>query len=162
MKEVIKNSFNDFIERHLDGGYNRDDYTLLEWKYAWLCDDAFGICTYDTNLSVKWGKLIFEVMTAIRDHTTFDYIKDEENYEKYIAVCNLFNTHLLIDWGTSVRGAWFAFNKDNRDFCLVECHEILKKVEDEWVTIQEEGHVNWSEEAVNYLIDVFLIDEKGE
>lgn len=162
-KEIFKNSLNDFIENHLDAGYDREDYTLLEWKYAWLCDDAFGVSTYDTNLSVKWGKLIFDVMTAIRNHTTFDYIKDDANYEKYIAVCNLFNIHLLIDWGSSIRGAWFSFNKDNRDFCLVECHEILKHVEGEWVPVHEEGHVNWSEEAVNYLIDVFFKEEeKGE
>lgn len=159
MKEVIKNSLNDFIERHVDAGYDHDNYTRLEWKYAWLCDDVFGVCTYDTNLSVKWGKLIFEVMTTIRDHTTFDYIKDAANYDKYIAVCNLFNKHLLVAWETSIRCVWFAFNKDSRDFCLVECHKISKKVEGgDWVTIQEEGHVNWSEEAVNYLIDEFFKD----
>lgn len=163
MKEIFRNSLNDFMENHLDMGYDREDYTLVEWKYAWLCDSVFNIDTYDTNLSVKWGKLIFDVMRAIQGHKTYDYIKDEANYETYVAVCNLFNLNQLIDWGSSIRGAWFSFNKDTRDFCLVECCEIGKLVDGEWVTVQKEGHVNWSEEAVNYLLDVvFKEEEKGK
>ena len=54
MKEIFRNSLNDFMENHLDMGYDREDYTLVEWKYAWLCDSVFNIDTYDTNLSVNY------------------------------------------------------------------------------------------------------------
>ena len=162
MTEIIEKSFNSWKEVKLGCGYEEDDFTPLEWKLIWLCDDVFDLTTYNPALSVDYGKTILEVMTAIRDRKTFEYIEvnNEASYSKYIAVCNWFNIHNLIEWGTSIRGAWFEFNSYDKDFEFIHCHEVSQCINGEWVTVYEECTVPWSKEAVNYLIDEFFREEE--
>ena len=163
MTGIVEKSFKSWKENELDCGCEENDFTPLEWKLIWLCDDVFDLTTYDLALSMDYGKAILEVMTAIRDRKTFEYINanNEANYSKYIAVCNWFNLHNLIDWGTSIRGAWFEFNRYDKDFEFIHCHEVAKRINGEWV-VQEECNVPWSEEAVNYLIDEFFREKEKE
>lgn len=90
----------DIYEFHLD-----EKPSINEFKFIFLSDYIFDVITYDENLSYEFGKKIYEVMKAIQEGKTFDYIID--NYKNYIIVCNLLDKFELIDWGTSVRGAWF-------------------------------------------------------
>jgi hypothetical protein len=50
-----------------------------------------------------------EVCEAILGKTTFDFIQGQENYKWYIVLSNMLFFQSKIDWGTSVRGAWFYF-----------------------------------------------------
>lgn len=83
--EVINNSFKDFIKcqkRACNGEEMLKEFLsskVIDWKYAWLCEEVFGLSTYDDELSMKFGKSILDVMTAIRNRTTFQYIKDNIN-----------------------------------------------------------------------------------
>ena len=47
MTEIVRKSFNSWKENELDCGYDGDDFTPLEWKLIWLCDDVFDLITYD-------------------------------------------------------------------------------------------------------------------
>ena len=76
-------------------------------KYEWAAGHVFNLTTYDGYLDELFTKKIIEVCKIILERKNFDYIKDENNYLNYILVCQLLNNFNWIDWGTSLRGAWF-------------------------------------------------------
>ena len=81
-------------------------------KYGFICE-LFDLATYDDDVSERWGRAIIEVMRAIDKQETFEYIKEsDDQYERYLIVANLLEHHQLIDWGGSIRGAWFDLGKD--------------------------------------------------
>lgn len=84
-----------------------------KFKYMFLSNYIFDVITYDENLDYEFGKKIYEVIKVIQERKNFDYISNSKKYETYILVCNLLNQFELIEWGTSVRGAWF----DKESFC---------------------------------------------
>lgn len=83
------------------------DLGFCKNKYEWVSDAVFNLTTYDDGLDELFVKKIIEVCEAILNRTNFEYIKDETNYINYILVCQLLNSKGWIDWGTSIRGAWF-------------------------------------------------------
>ena len=91
-------------------GYEPNHYT----KFGFLTDQVFDLTTYDGSISDEWGKIIYEVLCVIRDRKNFDYIEDENNYNKYLLVCNILDSFQWIEWGTSIRGAWFDENERSR------------------------------------------------
>lgn len=163
-KEIINNSFMDYIKVQKDC-LGRKKETLheflssktIDWKYTWLSSEVFGIVTYDDNLSINYGKKILEVMTAIRDRKTFEYIEDENQYNTFILVCNMLNKRNMIEWGTSIRGCWFQYHSGNSDVEFIRCGEVSKLSPDgSWKIVHDEGVVLWSEGVVDYLIDEFF------
>lgn len=81
--------------------------TCGDTKYEWAASEVFDLTTYDGDLDKLFVKKIIEVLNVIFDRTTYDYIKDETNYITYILVCQLLEKFNWINWGTSIRGAWF-------------------------------------------------------
>lgn len=80
-------------------------------KEEFLMGHIFDFDTYDGDLDNFFCHLVVEVIEAILNRTTFDYIKD--NYKNYIIMVNMPFLKNKIDWGTSIRGAWFdAEHKD--------------------------------------------------
>lgn len=80
---------------------------IFETKYEWAASSVFNLTTYDVGLDELFVKKILEVCKVILNGTNFEYIKDEINYHTYILVCQLLKEMNWIDWGTSIRGAWF-------------------------------------------------------
>ena len=78
-----------------------------ESKYDWAATNIFDLTTYDGDLDERFVKDILEVCKVILEKRNFEYIKDEQNYLKYIIVCQLLVNKRWINWGTSIRGAWF-------------------------------------------------------
>lgn len=76
-------------------------------KYEWAASNVFHIITYDGGLDELFVKIIIEVCEVILNRTSFEYIKDDDNYMSYILVCNLLSRNTWLEWGTSIRGAWF-------------------------------------------------------
>lgn len=88
--------------------WNTDDVEPA--KAIWLVEEYFYLTTYDDDISQEWGDAIIEILGVINDDNNFDYINSsDENYKKYLMVANLLEQEQLIDWGTSIRGAWFDF-----------------------------------------------------
>ena len=83
------------------------EFTCDDTKYEWAASRVFNLTTYDGSLDEMFVKKIVEVCKVILDRTTFDYIQDGTNYVSYILVCQLLNQFEWIEWGTSLRGAWF-------------------------------------------------------
>lgn len=79
----------------------------FENKYEWAASHIFNLATYDSKLDEMFVKLILEVCEVILENRNYDYIEDETNYFTFIAVCQRLDSLGWIDWGTSIRGAWF-------------------------------------------------------
>jgi hypothetical protein len=75
-------------------------------RKAFIADEIFDITTYDDDLSEEYCDRILEVLKVIYLHETFDYIEIESNYRNYIDITNMGNIQSMLEWGTSIRGAW--------------------------------------------------------
>ena len=81
-----------------------ESYEPLEF----LSDLIFDFTTYDSGVASTFATKAVEVCRAITEGTTWELIKrSDDDYLWYIALCNMsfFSKH--IEWGTSIRGAWW-------------------------------------------------------
>lgn len=78
-------------------------------RLSYLADSIFDFTTYDDSMSELFGKKAVEVCDAILNKTTFDYIKEQDNYAWFLLMCNMPFFHGRLSWGTSIRGAWWDF-----------------------------------------------------
>lgn len=80
-------------------------------KYKWAAHRIFDLVTYDSSLDEMFVKDIIEVCKVILEERTFEYIgESRDNYIKYILVCQTLHKFNWIEWGTSIRGAWFEID----------------------------------------------------
>ena len=77
--------------------------TRLEYLSSYI----FDFTTYDGELDELFARKAIEVCKAISNKTTFEYIKSRENYIWYITMCNMPFFEGKLEWGTSIRGAWW-------------------------------------------------------
>ena len=82
-----------------------------ESPLVFLSDTIFNFTTYDSAMSKLFGSKAVEVCLAITQKTTFEYIRDEDNYRWYLLMCNLPFFAQRIEWGTSICGAWWHPHK---------------------------------------------------
>lgn len=80
-----------------------------ENKLQYLGQYVFNFTTYDSEMDELFAKMMIETLTAIQNRTTFDYIKDETQYRNYLLMCNSPFLYDKLDWGGSIRGAWFDY-----------------------------------------------------
>lgn len=79
-----------------------------ESKFEYLGDYIFDFTTYDDEISSLFAQKAIEVCAAINNRTTFQYIEDKENYKWYLLMCNMPFFVNKLEWGTSIRGAWWG------------------------------------------------------
>jgi hypothetical protein len=85
----------------------------VEWggrgasRLEYLADNIFEFTTYDGEISELFASMAVEVCAAISNRTAFDYIKDPDNYRWYLVMCNMPFFQGRLNWGTSIRGAWW-------------------------------------------------------
>lgn len=91
-------------------------------KYDWAASQVFDLTIYDSALDELFVKKIIEVCKVILERRNFEYIQDETCYVTYILVCQLLERLHWIEWGTSIRGAWF----EESHFGYVQSQPILK------------------------------------
>ena len=78
-----------------------------ESRVEYLAQHVFGFVTYDSAMDELLGARAIEVCRAISTRTTFDYIKDAEQYRWFVVMCNMPFFATRVDWGTSIRGAFW-------------------------------------------------------
>ena len=131
-KEVVKKSFEDFSNFY---SYNEITDDLVEQKMIYLSRDIIGYITYDFGLDIEIGYNILEVLKIIRDRNNFEYIEDKDKYKNYIFVANLIKSWL--DWGSSIRGAWFDFYDGkmiySETLCNIGCDEDFIRLDEEFI-----------------------------
>lgn len=83
-------------------------------KLNFLADDLFDFTTYENEVAELMARKAVEVCQAITDNKTFDYIKTDEGHLWYLIMVNMPFFTDKIDWGTSIRGAyWNTYRNPN-------------------------------------------------
>lgn len=104
-----------------------------------LSESVFDFTTYDSDMGDLFGRKAAEVCRSISERKTFDYIADPANYQWFLLMCNMPFFNRRLNWGGSIRGAWWDVSKPNLqtlDSCgLWVGDEQLLKIEfstEEW------------------------------
>ena len=97
-----------YINLLKDGFKQHFVQNTTESKARFLVENIFELAVEDDELSAFYCSIIIDVCKALLNRTTYDYIKDEQNYKYYILVLNLPFFKDIIEWGVSIRGAWFT------------------------------------------------------
>ena len=139
--EIYKSRYIEFCEN-----------TCCDTKYEWAAREVFDLTTYDGELDELIVKKIIEVLKVILDKTNYEYIKNRENYINYILVCQLLDKFNWIDWGTSIRGAWFkSYHSNAETHPILEEFEVKRFVDGELLKCVY-PEVYFTKEALNTLI----------
>lgn len=129
----------------LEESYKADkDFTYPKSRLAFLGSGIFDYTTYDDEMDELFARKALEVCVAISNGTTFDYIKDKQDYCWYLWLLNTAFFEGKIMWGTSIRGAWWWGSTDG-DIDLVSlsifnkgeqvCHMVF--TEAKWLAFIE-------------------------
>lgn len=130
-KSVLEESYEKYIND------NRN-----ETKLSFLGDVVFNLTTYSNTQSERLARDMLKVVEAITRGKTFEFIEDEENYNLYITCVNLAWFSGRLDWGTSIRGAWWA-TYDMPPICTCELYYNGSQLVDPEIVEQEwEGFIN--------------------
>lgn len=111
-----------------------------ESRLDYLGSDIFNFTTYDGEMSALFARKAIEVCAAINNRLTFDYIKEPNNYRWYLLMCNMPFFSERLEWGTSIRGAWWGA-MPGKQIELQSCglwlgneqlHQTMKFSREEW------------------------------
>lgn len=103
-KELLNNSYG--MECSLCTGLSHLEY---------LSVSIFDFITYDNNINRLFAQKALEVCNAITNGKNFEYQENKENYKWYLLMVNMVFFSNKLDWGTSIRGAWWNVG-DNYEF----------------------------------------------
>jgi hypothetical protein len=85
-------------------------WASCETRLEFLANSIFGFTTYDGGMDELFARKAVEVCEALLKRKTMEYIKVNENYVWYLMMCNLPFFSKRIEWGTSIRGAWWQLD----------------------------------------------------
>jgi hypothetical protein len=97
--------------RMLEEGHALTDEMQSEGRTSrldYLGDYIFDFTTYESEYSELFARKALEVCAAISDGKTFEYIKVPENRLWYLLMVNMPFFADKLEWGTSIRGAWWG------------------------------------------------------
>lgn len=69
-----------------------------------------GIVTYDSEMSEALVRIMMPTLLAIGTKTTYTLIADKQRHLQFCMTVNMPILQGRLDWGTSIRGAWYRFN----------------------------------------------------
>lgn len=91
----------------------RESFFPNRTRLEYLSEEIFDFTTYATMPAEHLAVRALEVVEAITDRTTFVYIRrSDAHHVWYIVMCNLPFFKERINWGTSIRGAWWDHYKE--------------------------------------------------
>ena len=92
-------NYYDSLDASFKCAFSKDEL-IWDWFAECILDVAF----YDTELSIKWGKLLYKTIKSILEDKQSEIMSDM--YEEYLICLNLIGIDKL-EWGTSIRYCWF-------------------------------------------------------
>jgi hypothetical protein len=105
-------------------------------RLVYLANEFFGFTTYCSVVAEFLTTKALEVCEAIANRTTFEYNKDPENEKWFTVMCNMDFFKDKIEWGTSIRGAWWddpilhngeAYTLKEWETCMLALVEFSKR-----------------------------------
>jgi len=109
----------------------------LESKMEYLGSVVFDFTTYDGAIDVLFAEKMIPVLKCILNGKTFEYQENKEQYINYLMMVNMPFLVDKLEWGTSIRGAWFD---DFREY-EVDCGRI--KIKKEELTLFIADLIEW-------------------
>ena len=113
------NDFRALLEHSFQTTKDFQDGRLSRLEF--LADYLFDFTTYDPEAGELFAGKAVEVCAAINDGRTFDYIKDADNYRWFLLMVNMPFFAGRLEWGTSVRGAWWDHGAQKLESCGLWC-----------------------------------------
>ncbi len=104
-------------------------------RLEFLSRNVFDFTTYDFQMDELFAKKAIECCEAITNGTTFEYIEDSENHKWFLLMCNMPFFYEKIEWGTSIRGAWWDQKIELKSYGIWVNEEqcfTLTFTKDEW------------------------------
>lgn len=84
-----------------------------ESRLEYLAEYIFDFTTYEKEMAELFASKALEVCAAINEGRTFEHIRDnDDNRRWYLLMCNMPFFAKRIEWGTSIRGAWWGARPD--------------------------------------------------
>lgn len=77
-------------------------------RLEYLSQHIFDFTTYETEADQLFARRAVEVCAAVSDGKTFEYIADDQGRIWYLLMVNMPFFIGRLEWGTSIRGAWWA------------------------------------------------------
>lgn len=113
--KVLEESHKTTVEFLQSNEAPEDRATRLEF----LGEFIFDFTTYDGSISEKWAKEAIEVAVAISEGKTHEYqMLNPTQYETYLKMVNMAFFSDKLEWGTSVRGAWWCLPHKQKTIIL--------------------------------------------
>lgn len=100
----------------LENSYLMTQKTFDCWpesRLQFIGDYIFDFTTYDDEMTELFARKALEVCAAISNGTTFKLVKDPEKYQWYLLMCNMPFFAGRLNWGSSIRGAWWDTSTPN-------------------------------------------------
>ncbi len=134
--ENYKGKLNELYDKAKSIG---DSHSKLEF----LSDTIFDFTTYDSLVSEQFASKMLEVIDCILNRTTYKYQEENDNYINFLAMVNMPFLCDKIEWGMSIRGAWFEEYDSNKTIFTIEYDWVIQKKD-----IQEfmRQLIEWSKE----------------
>lgn len=76
-------------------------------RLEYLADHIFSFTTYEQEMSEMFAARALLVCDAITCGKTFEYIAEDEDRMWFLLMCNMPFFKERLDWGGSIRGAWW-------------------------------------------------------
>lgn len=77
-------------------------------KNEFLSNEIFDFITYDGEYDEIFSRQMIDVIEALLNKQTFEFhSKSTGHYHTYLTMVNMPFLRDKLDWGTSIRGAWF-------------------------------------------------------
>lgn len=123
--DLLEHSYSTYID------HSQQNETRLEY----LATAVFGFITYERKQAEIITRKALEVAAAITNRTTFEYIENTDNRTWYLVMCNMPFFADKLEWGGSIRGAWWHPNT-KKVFTLESYGFYDKDSDDEQICIQ--------------------------
>lgn len=86
-------------------------------RLCFLADHVFAFTTYDDDMSELFAAKAVEFCAVITNSTAFDHIKDQDSYRWFLTMVNAQFFAERLEWGTSVRGAFWIGDQPEVSSC---------------------------------------------
>ena len=93
-------------------------------RLAFIGDHIFDFTTYDSEKSEQFAEKALEVCAAISEGRTFEYIDDPANYRWFLLMVNMPFFAGRLEWGSSIRGAWWHHADQRLKSCALFHGEV--------------------------------------
>ena len=118
-KELLEHSFE----------VSKNDECPPKSRIQFLSQNIFDFTTYSDAMDEILGRKAILLCEAIQDKSTFEFIKNDVDHETYITMVNMKFFARRLDWGTSIRGAWWMHTqRDLESYGLYEDEDQIMKL----------------------------------